>query len=430
MTPRDLLQSLRDGHPADPDAVRGFARALGQEHQITDAQAGAFAMGVCHTGLTAPARVALTEGMRDSGTILAWETDRKVIDKHSTGGVGDAVSLMLAPMLACAGGLVPMISGRGLGHTGGTLDKLDAIPSVRTDVSMDRFRSIVDRVGCAIVAPTPELAPADRRLYAIRDVTGTVRSVDLITASILAKKLAAGLDALVLDVKTGTGAVMQDPNQARDLAAALVQVANGAGCPTTAVITDMNQPVLPAIGNAVEIAAVMDAFASRQGRLVDLSLKLGAVLLKSAGVYYTPKGASDALQTVLNDGSAKAKFCEMLTAQGGPENFDDRWADYLTIAPGHPVTADRTGYITGIDGTALGQLVVALGGGRLQDGDAIDHSVGFSDVVSLGQRVTAGAPLAVLHAADDAAVEQAAQAFVISDAPQDGPDLILDQVTA
>ncbi len=427
MTPRALLSALRDGHDVPPDAVRAFALALG-DGSATDAQAGAFAMAVCHRGLSEPARVALTEGMRDSGAVLSWDTDRKVIDKHSTGGVGDAVSLMLAPMLASVGGLVPMISGRGLGHTGGTLDKLEAIPGVRTDLSAPTFRLVAERVGCAIVAPTPDLAPADRRLYAVRDVTGTVRSIDLITASILAKKLAAGLDALVLDVKTGAGAVMQDPQDARRLAQSLVQVANGAGCPTTALITDMDQPVLPAIGNAVEVAAVMQAFARKSGRLVDLCMELGTVLLKAAGIFYTEKGARDALVGVLNDGTALQAFGHMVAEQGGPENFSDRWADYLDIAPGHTVTAPRSGYVSGIDGTALGHLVVGLGGGRQRETDRIDHAVGLSDLVELGHWVNAGAPLAVLHAPDDAACDAVAAAFAITENPPNQNPLIHERI--
>ncbi|MGB1235543.1 MAG: thymidine phosphorylase [Planktomarina sp.] len=428
MTPRDVLGRLRDGRPLSAAAVNDFAIGLGNG-QVSDAQAGAFAMAVCLRGLTPDARVALTEGMRDSGQVLDWQTDRKVIDKHSTGGVGDAVSLMLAPWLASIGAVVPMISGRGLGHTGGTLDKLDAIPGFKTNMSMSRFRRVVQELGCAIVAPTPDLAPADRKLYGVRDVTGTVRSVDLITASILAKKLAAGLDALVLDVKVGAGAVMQDADDAYTLAQSLVNVANGAGCPTTALITDMDQPLLPAIGNAVEVAAVMQAFTQKSGRLVDVALELGTVLLKSAHMFYTEKGAREALEASLQSGDALTYFGAMINAQGGPENFADRWEDYLNIAPGHLVRAKSSGFVTAIDGTALGHLVVGLGGGRQHETDRIDYSVGLSDMVPLGAQIKAGQVLAVLHATTADAARQVAACFTITDAPVAAKPLIQDRIT-
>ena len=327
MQARDLLLALREGHIVSRDAVNTFAKGLGSE-AVSDAQAGAFAMAVCQHGLTDEARVALTLGMRDSGEVLQWDLPGKVIDKHSTGGVGDAVSLLLAPMLAAVGAFVPMISGRGLGHTGGTLDKLEAIPGFQTEFSVKKFKEIVAKVGCAIVAPSATIAPADQRLYAVRDVTGTVRSLDLITSSILSKKLAAGLQALVLDVKTGSGAVMQDMQEAIFLAQALVKTANGAGCPTSALITDMNQPLLPSIGNAVEVADVMRAFESANGAIVDVAIELGTQLLVQAHLFFTEKGARDRLIKTLTDGSAKAKFGEMVAAQKGPANFADRWEDY------------------------------------------------------------------------------------------------------
>lgn len=429
---RDLLQMMRDGAELAPQFLHSFARDLGAG-KVSDAQAGAFAMAACLNGLSDDARVALTLGMRDSGQVLSWDLPGKVIDKHSTGGVGDAVSLLLAPMLAAAGVFVPMLSGRGLGHTGGTLDKLEAIPGVRTNLGEPRLRKIVRDIGCVIAAPTDNIAPADKRLYATRDVTGTVRSIDLITSSILSKKLAAGLEALVLDVKFGQGAVMQNLEDARALAQALVATANGAGCPTTALVTDMNQPLLPSIGNAVEVADVMRSFATAKGRLVEVAIALGADLLHTSKVVYTEIGARDLLQTTLKDGSALTKFGAMIAAQGGPENFADRWEDYLSIAPGTDVVANMGGYVSEIDGTALGHIVVGLGGGRQREDDKIDHSVGLSEILPLGQKVKKGTVLARVHCHDPEltgfACDAVAKAITLSDsAPIIGP-LVVERVS-
>ncbi len=431
MNVRDLLERLRNGAGLPADDVRAFALGLA-ETSITDAQVGAFAMGVCLNGLSLDAQVALTEGMRDSGQTLQWDLPGPVVDKHSTGGVGDAVSLMLAPLLAASGAYVPMISGRGLGHTGGTLDKLEAIPGVKTQLSEASFRRIVGNVGCAIVAATPEIAPADKRLYAVRDVTGTVRSQDLITASILSKKLAAGVGALVLDVKTGSGAVMTDPAQAQALAQALVRTANGAGCPTVALVTDMGQPLLPAIGNAVEIAALMEAFETQSGRFVDLVLTLGSVVLA------THQGTNEAaerarLHAALASGDGVACFGKMVAMQGGPANFVDRWRDYIDLASATEVHAKQSGYVTSIDGTALGQLVVTLGGGRTVETDKIDHSVGLSNIAAVGQAVQKGEVLAVVHCNDErqAAMAQnvVARSIVVSAQKPDPVPLVLERIT-
>ena len=431
MQARDLLNCLREAHPVAPEAINGFAKDIGNGW-VTDTQVGAFAMAVCLHGLDDAARVALTLGMRDSGKVLCWDLPGKVIDKHSTGGVGDAVSLLLAPMLAAVGAFVPMISGRGLGHTGGTLDKLEAIPGVRTQFLEEQFRVIVTEVGCAIVAPTPDMAPADQRLYAVRDVTGTVRSTDLITSSILSKKLAAGLEALVLDVKTGSGAVMQDRDAARALAQALVITANGAGCPTSAIITDMSQPLLPSIGNALELVDVMRAFDSAQGAMVQVAIELGTQLLVQGQVFYTEKGAHDGLLKCLEDGSAKEKFGKMVAAQGGPENFADRWEDYLNIAPAYEVLAPFDGYVQAMDGTALGQIVVTLGGGRQREDDQIDHSVGLSEITPLGTKLRCGQPMALVHCHDtkraDGAIKAVLAAMTLgSTAPMPVP-LVLERI--
>ncbi|WP_102109913.1 thymidine phosphorylase, partial [Oceaniglobus roseus] len=317
MEPRTVLAALRAGQAPAPEALRAFAAGLA-DGRVSDAQAGAFAMAACLNGLGEGGAVALTEGMRDSGDVLAWDLPGPVVDKHSTGGIGDPVSLVLAPALAALGCYVPMISGRGLGHTGGTLDKLEAIPDLSTDLPEERFRAVVGEVGCAIVSATARIAPADRRLYAIRDVTGTVDSLDLITASILSKKLAAGLGALVLDVKCGSGAFMADLDAARALARALVDTANGAGCPTLALITDMDQPLAGALGNALELHEVIACLrGATDTPLAGVTLALGGELLSLAGVSATPEAGQAALRATLQDGRAAERFARMTAAMGG-----------------------------------------------------------------------------------------------------------------
>src|SRR6056297_943169 len=299
MDARAIIAGLRDGHGATRAELNWFARGLA-DGGVSDAQAGAFAMAVLLKGLTPRARTDLTLAMRDSGRVLEWQLDGPVIDKHSTGGVGDCVSLVLAPALAACGAFVPMISGRGLGHTGGTLDKLEAIPGLRTDLAEARMRDVIEAAGCAIVGATAQLAPADRRLYAVRDVTATVESVDLITASILSKKLAAGLDGLVLDVKLGTGAFMKGKDDAHALAAALVETAKAAGCRTSAVISDMNQPLAPALGNGLEVACAMRVLGGEsQGPLAELSATLGGLALCDAGLAATPGEGAKAVRAAI-----------------------------------------------------------------------------------------------------------------------------------
>ena len=412
MQARDLIDALRRGEAPGPEAIRAFALGLGSG-AVSDAQAGAFAMAVCLRGLGRAGRVALTEGMRDSGAVLAWDLPGPVVDKHSSGGIGDCVSLLLAPVLAECGAYVPMISGRGLGHTGGTLDKLEAIPGLSVQVDPGRLRALVAAQGCAIVAASGDLAPADRRLYAIRDVTGTVESLDLITASILSKKLAAGLGGLVLDVKQGSGAFMRTPEAAQALARALVDTARGAGCPAVALITDMDQPLAPAAGNALEVAAVMEAFESpaRHPRLVDLTCLLVGEALALAGLSPDPAAGALRARDVLSSGAAAERFGRMVAGQGGPADFLARWRSHLPpAAVQRDVPAPTAGHVEAIDGTALGRAVVALGGGRRVEGDRIDPAVGLSALAPLGAQVSGGDPLARVHAADPASAELAASA--------------------
>ncbi|WP_298973816.1 thymidine phosphorylase [uncultured Roseobacter sp.] len=434
-TARKLLAQLRHGIPLQGSNLAWLAQAL-SDGTISDAQAGAFAMGICVRGLSEEARVALTLAMRDSGRVLKWDVDGPVLDKHSTGGVGDCVSLILAPALAACGAFVPMISGRGLGHTGGTLDKLDAIPGVVTQMDEDRFRSVVAQAGCAIVGASADIAPADKRLYAVRDVTSTVDSLDLITASILSKKLAGGLDGLVLDVKVGSGAFMKDIEAARDLAAALVGTANAAGCKTTAIISDMSQPLAPSLGNALEVADVMQVLTGGdvQSPLAEISAALGGVLLANAGLAKTPSKGAEAITASLQDGRAAERFGTMIAAMGGPVHFVENWARFLPEATViREVTARDAGCISAIDGEALGMAVVNLGGGRAVESDMIDPAVGIGQMVRLGEKIMRGQPLAVVHAARPDAADKAAAdlraAITLSDTPPKVlPDLIRERV--
>lgn len=434
MDARAIIMKLRDGGKPSSDELSWFAKGLANG-AVTDAQAGAFAMAVLLKGLGEAGRVALTRAMRDSGHVLHWDLNGPVIDKHSTGGVGDCVSLLLAPALAACGAYVPMISGRGLGHTGGTLDKLEAIPGFRTGLTEDQLRRQMLDTRCAIVAASAEIAPADKRLYAIRDVTGTVESIDLITASILSKKLAAGLEALVLDVKCGSGAFMDTPEKAEALARALVSTAQGAGCMTSALITDMSQPLATAAGNALEVIEVMETLTgtSVNDALWDVTVALGGEALALGGLAADAKDGEGRIAQALESGQAAEYFARMVAAQGGPSDFVERWPDRLPSAPViAEVPCDSDGFVVGIDTRALGEAVVHLGGGRLRDGDKINPSVGLSDMAGLGEGVSRGLPLCLIHAATQAEAEAAAQsvraAYRIGTSAPDEPDLILKRI--
>ncbi|WP_374646695.1 thymidine phosphorylase [Tabrizicola sp.] len=431
---RTIIATIRDGGQPPAEDLRWFAAGLASG-AVTDAQAGAFAMAVLLKGLSEAGRVALTRGMRDTGKVLAWDLPGPVVDKHSTGGIGDCTSFLLAPALAACGAYVPMISGRGLGHTGGTLDKLEAIPGFRTGLGEEALRAQIDSVKCAIVAASSDLAPADKRLYAIRDISGTVESVDLITASILSKKLAAGLEALVLDVKCGSGAFMKTPERAEALARSLVATAQGAGCMTTALITDMSQPLATAAGNALEVIEVMETLTgtSVNTALWDLTVALGGEALALAGLAADPKDGEGRIAEALHSGQAAEIFGRMVAAQGGPSDFVDRWPDRLPSAPVmRDVPAPADGYVTAIDGEALGHAVVHLGGGRLREGDKVNPSVGLSDLVGIGEETGAGVPLAMVHAATEEAARAAVRAVqaayrIAADLPEE-PALIQKRI--
>ena len=412
MLAQEFIRRKRDGKDLAPADIADFIAGL-TAGRVSEGQAAAFAMAVFLRGMSRAEAVALTAAMRDSGTVLDWrDLGRPVVDKHSTGGVGDNVSLMLAPMLAALGCAVPMISGRGLGHTGGTLDKLDAIPGYVSQPDLALFRKVVRDAGCAVIGQTADLAPADKRLYAIRDVTGTVESVPLITASILSKKLAAGLEQLVLDVKTGTGAFMATPEEARELTESLVSVANGAGLKTSALITDMNEPLASAAGNAVEIANALDYLTGvrRDPRLHEVTVALGAELLQLAGLAPGDAEGRTMLEGTLSSGKAAEHFQVMAAGLGGPRDLLENYPSHLPKAPViRPVVAENEGNIAHIDTRSLGLAVIELGGGRRVASDRIDHAVGLTELAGLGAEVGRDRPLALIHARDEASFARAAE---------------------
>lgn len=413
--PQEIIRKKRDGQALSEEEIRFFINGV-RDNAVSEGQIAALAMTIWFHDMTLPERVALTMAMRDSGTVLNWQSlglNGPVVDKHSTGGVGDVTSLMLGPMVAACGGYVPMISGRGLGHTGGTLDKLEAIPGFDIFPDDRTFRKIISEVGVAIIGQTSSLAPADRRFYATRDITATVDSIPLITASILAKKLAEGLDALVMDVKVGSGAFMPTFEQSELLAQSIVGVANGAGCKTTALLTDMNQMLASSAGNALEVREAVHFLtgAYRNPRLLEVTMALSAEMLISGGLATDNDDAVSKLQAVLDNGRAAEVFSRMVAAQKGPADFVDNLDRYLP-APmlSKAVYADRPGVVSAMDTRALGMAVVAMGGGRRRASDAIDYSVGLSEMAQLGDHVDGQRPLAVIHAASEAGWQEAAAA--------------------
>jgi len=414
MLPQEIIRRKRDGAALTAEEIGFIVRGL-TDGSVTEGQGAAFAMAVFFQGMEVAERIALTLAMRDSGAVLDWPgLDGPVLDKHSTGGVGDNVSLMLAPALAACGAYVPMISGRGLGHTGGTLDKLDSIPGYRTGPDAETFRRVTREVGCAIIGQTAEIAPADKRLYAIRDVTATVESIDLITASILSKKLAAGLDALVLDVKCGSGAFMATPDDARALAESLVNVANGAGCRTAALITDMNQPLASAAGNALEVANAA-AFLTGEAidpRLWQVTVAAGGELLMLSGLAATAEAGRGQIAQAFRSGRAAEVFGRMVAELGGPADFLERHSAHLPAAPVvREVAPAAPGLVCEIDTRAVGIAVIELGGGRKRAADPIDPAVGFTDLAPIGSAVDAATPLARVYARTADAADSAARAL-------------------
>ena len=437
MLAREVIRRKRDGGALGQAEIDAFVQGL-VDGSWSEAQAAAMAMALCLQGMSASETAALTQAMTTSGEVLDWSADDlhgPVVDKHSTGGIGDKTSLVIAPVVAACGGVVPMLSGRGLGHTGGTLDKLDSIPGYRTSVSTAQLREALRAAGCAIVGATAALAPADRRLYAIRDATATVESIPLIVASILSKKRAAGVRSLVMDVKLGNGAFASERGTADALAGALVDVACAAGLPTTAWITDMNEVLGRSCGNALEVAEALDLLRGRpaEPRLLAVVRALSAEMLVLAGLCTTQNAALGRVDAVLADGRACEHFGRMVAALGGPLDFVERPADHLPVAPSSKaVRATRNGWVHAMETREIGLVVVELGGGRRRGDDLVDARVGITDVAGIGAEVRIGDRLATVHAADaaaaDAAATRLAGLFTIGDGPLAAAPVLVDRI--
>jgi thymidine phosphorylase len=407
MLPQEIIARKRDALPLTPEEIRQFIQGVTAD-TVSEGQIAAFAMAIYLNGMTREEAVALTLAMRDSGDVLHWpELGEAVVDKHSTGGVGDNVSLVLAPAVAACGAYVPMISGRGLGHTGGTLDKFDSIPGYNTAPDNAQFARTVREARCAIIGQTGNLAPADKRIYAVRDVTATVESIPLITASILSKKLAAGLKGLVLDVKCGSGAFMASPEKARALAVSLVETANGAGLPTTALLTDMDHPLASAAGNAVEMHNAVDFLTGKHigRRLYEVTLALGAEMLVTGGLANSIAAGKSLVADAFASGKAAEHFAQMVSLLGGPADFLEKPERYLPqaplvldITPTDEMREKFTGKLA-FDTRQIGLAVIELGGGRTNPNDRIDHAVGLTNIA---QRDWDGnSPICTIHARDE-----------------------------
>jgi thymidine phosphorylase len=437
MLPQEIIRKKRDGQELGKEEIAFIARGI-SDNTLSEGQVAAFAMAVFFRGMTTAERVAMTLGLVRSGVTLDWtETDLPgpIIDKHSSGGVGDKVSLMLAPIAAACGAFVPMISGRGLGHTGGTLDKLSAISGYETQPDVATFRRVVREVGCAIIGQTDDLAPADRRLYGVRDVTATVESIPLIVSSILSKKIAAGLDGLVMDVKCGSGAFCDTEAMARELAQNLVSVANDAGLSTTALITDMDRVLGREVGNALEVMETVAYLKgeNRDPRLHEVVMALAGEMLALGDLAPNVAAGRARAEAALEDGRAAEKFAKMVSALGGPDDLLERPKRYLEQAKiVRPCTAERPGHVIGMNAREIGLAVVGLGGGRTHADDAIDPSVGLSGMIDIGAEVQIGSPLCLVHAASEAgaeaAIDQVRRAIRIGGpAPALGP-VVLDRI--
>ncbi len=432
MLTQEIIRKKRDGHSLSAEEIQFYIEGIANG-SVNESHIAAFSMAVLFNGMTVEESFHLTNHMVKSGETLNWDDlNGPVIDKHSTGGVGDKVSLMLAPIVTACGIYNPMISGRGLGHTGGTLDKLESIPGYNTTPDNDQFRNVVKNVGCAIIGQTANLAPADKIIYGVRDVTATVESVSLITASILSKKLAAGLDGLVMDIKTGNGAFANQLDFARDVGNSIIRVANKFGMKTTALITDMNQPLGTAVGNAVEVMEVINHLkgTKRDQRLHEVVLSLAVEMLQVAGLSDSKEHAIKKITDVLDNGQAAETFQKMVSELGGPKNILDETLTAANVVK--PVHALHSGTITHIETREVGLAVVELGGGRKKASDTIDHTVGFTNVLGLGEEVIEGQPMAMVHAKseDDAnnAIALIQKAYCINDSKVDPPPIIIEQL--
>ncbi len=410
MFPQEIIRKKRNHQTLTSEEISFFIEGV-TSGTIADSQTAALTMAIFLNGFNKEETVSLTLSMRDSGDVLQWNgLNGPVVDKHSSGGVGDKVSLILAPMIAACGGYVPMISGRGLGHTGGTLDKFDSIPGYTTMPSNELFAKTVKEAGCAIIGQTGNLAPADKKIYAIRDVCGTVESVPLITASILSKKLAAGLDCLVMDLKCGNGAFMSNLEDARTLAKSIVNVANGAGTKTNAVLTDMNQVLGRNVGNAVEVAEAVEYLKGENidTRLHTVTMRLCAELLVSANLATNLDEAENKLQKALDSGKALEIFAKMVTMLGGPDDFCDHPEKYLPKAQIiRPVYAPKTGYVTAMQTREIGMSVISLKGGRTHPDQHLNYATGFTEFCQIGDCIDENTPLAFINASTEDEFEKA-----------------------
>ncbi|EJN3799822.1 thymidine phosphorylase [Vibrio alginolyticus] len=414
--PQEIIRKKRDGEVLTADEINFFIQGVAN-NTVSEGQIAAFAMTIFFNEMTMDERIALTCAMRDSGMVIDWSHMNfggPIVDKHSTGGVGDVTSLMLGPMVAACGGFVPMISGRGLGHTGGTLDKLESIPGYNITPSNDVFGQVTKDAGVAIIGQTGDLAPADKRVYATRDITATVDNISLITASILSKKLAAGLESLVMDVKVGSGAFMPTYEASEELAKSIVAVANGAGTKTTAILTDMNQVLASSAGNAVEVREAVRFLTGeyRNPRLLEVTMSSCAEMLVLGKLAENTEDARAKLMEVLDNGKAAECFGKMVAGLGGPADFVENYDNYLEKAEIiKPVYATETGIVSAMDTRAIGMAVVAMGGGRRVATDEIDYAVGFDEFIRLGEVADSDKPLAVIHARTEEQWEEAAKAL-------------------
>jgi len=427
--PRDVVAAKRDGRKLDEQELRAFILGFSRG-EIPDYLAAAFLMAAYIRGLDTEELVALTRAMVDSGITLPMESvSRPKVDKHSTGGVADSVTLVFAPLAASLGLAVAKLSGRGLGHTGGTLDKLESIPGLRTDLSPEEIDRQVEEVGCAVAAQTADLVPADGALYALRDATATVPSIPLIAASVMSKKLAVGSDLILLDVKAGSGAFMKTPEEADALAVACVKLANGWGRPARAAVTDMSQPLGEAVGNALDVVDAVEVLkGERQGRLTDLAIEFAAAAQETLLGRSFDQGRDEA-RAALSSGRTAEAFRRMVEAQGGdPKVVDDPRAVLPRAAVTVPIRADRTGYLGSVDAESIGRESVALGAGRVKKGDPVDPAVGIVLIPKVGDRIDEGHEIGEIHARDEDAAAEAARrvlaALELSETRVDPPPLV------
>jgi len=424
LRPQDVIRKKRDGQPLSREEIFFFIDGV-TDANIADYQTSALLMAIYLNGMNQAEQQALTEAMLQSGSILDFsDIPKPKADKHSTGGVGDKTSLLIAPLVAACGACVPMISGRGLGHTGGTLDKLESIPGYRVNLSTNEFKQVLLGVGYAMAGQTAELAPADKKMYALRDATSTVEAIPLIVASIISKKGAAGLDAMVIDVKVGSGAFMRDEARAKELAHALVSTGNSCGIKTRALLTDMNQPLGRAVGNSIEVKECIDILRGEVTDgvrpVLDLSLELSAHMLVLAKLDQSIEAAHDRLRRTLNSGAALECLRSNIAAQGGEPRVCDAPAAFLPlVSESFKVESPRSGFITSVDTTEIGHAIAAIGGGRVRIEDVIDPTVGFICEMKIGDKVRAGDAIGVVYCRDEAKAREAAQriqsAYNISD---------------